>query len=310
MIDRLPLEGLRVFETAARHMSFTDAARELSVTQAAVSRRIKSLEGLLGFDLFLRKGRGLVLTPKGRRLFDRVQAALDYLGEELDAITDHEAERQVSIAASASISHLWLSPRLRAFAAIAPQVSVRVLTTDSLDRLASTEHDLTILYSKGQHPDWALTRLVAEELVPVAAPAYLQTDAPVDLAPRDVAELTLLDYQRVNIRWVTLQGWFERQAPALPPPRPAVVYSSYALAVDAALRGDGVVLGSRGMLRPLLDSGQLIEVSRQVLVTGYGYDLGIPRHRPVSEASFMLAKFLIREATGDDEAVEHLGLMG
>src|SRR6478736_4899388 len=112
MLSHIPLEAFRVFDAACRAMNFSRAGRELNITQAAVSRRIKGLEDHLGTLLFTRRGRNLALTADGERLFQRVRATLEYLEESLEPFRGG-APQIISIAASGSVSHLWLGRRLR-----------------------------------------------------------------------------------------------------------------------------------------------------------------------------------------------------
>lgn len=283
MLDKIPLEAFRVFDAACRHMNFSRAGRELHITQAAVSRRIKGLEGHLGADLFIRRGKNLELTPPGERLFQRVRATLDYLEESLEPFRTG-AGQTISIAASGSVSHLWLGRRLRDFGKANAGLSIRLLTSDSPSDLASENNDLVILYCLGEHPRWSLTPLLAEELAPVAAPDYLrsrQIDDPAALTPADIARLNLIDYDRFNANWVSFRQWFDRlgvrsEARAA---QPRFTFSTYLMAVDAAIRGDGVALGSLGLLQEALDDGRLVTLGTRSLRTGYGYYLGLPRFR-------------------------------
>lgn len=302
-LDHISLDAFRVFETAARHMNFSAAARELLVTQAAVSRRIQKLEADLQTPLFLRDGRRLALTAHGEILFRRVQATLVFLSDGLDQLIKEKPPEIVTLSASGAISHIWLGRKLREYALENPAVSIRMLTTDSLTDLASEANDLAILYSLGEHPQWTLTRLLAEELTPVAAPAYLQRAAPARTAGQftleEVRALDLYDYDRVNVYWVTLRDWFQRLGYGTDEVRPRVVFSNYAMAVEAALRGNGVILGSRHMLVHHLRDGSLVELTSEVLRTGYGYYVGLPKAAPVSEEALRLCQWLVASAADD-----------
>lgn len=303
LLDRMSLDAFRVFEAAARHMNFSAAARELLVTQAAVSRRIQKLETDLQADLFIREGRRLELTPKGETLYRRTQAALDFLSEGLGEIMPREAPASVVIAASGSISHLWLSRTLRDYVLARPDEDVRLVTSDKGSDLSADTNDLTVLYSLGAHPDWALTPLLQERLIPVAAPDYLSRlapgRAPEDLGANEIAEMTLFDYARVNAYWRSLRDWFQWQGIAPDRVRPRVVFPTYPMAVDAALSGEGVMLGSQELLSDHLRAGRLVELSRQVLVTGYGYYLGLPRHRAPTPQALTLYHWLLATASGE-----------
>ncbi len=295
MLERIPLEAFRVFDAACRFMNFSRAGRELHITQAAVSRRIQGLEEQLGAKLFTRRGRNLSLTPQGDRLAQRVRATLDYLDESLEPFRGGGRE-MISIAASGSVSHLWLAKRLKDFDNESPGISVRLLTTDAPSELASEANDLVILYSTGEHPRWNLTLLIREVLVPVASPAYLERrglDADA-LTPDAIAMLDLIDYERFNAHWISLRQWFAR-LPQPPKTRisPRLSFSTYSLAVDAALRGEGVTLGSRGLLADELATGALVELGTEGLETGYGYYLGMPRYRSLTPGAARLHQHLL-----------------
>lgn len=295
MLDRIPLEAFRVFDAACRFMNFSRAGRELHITQAAVSRRIQGLEGQLGAKLFTRRGRNLALTPEGERLFQRVRAMLEYLEESLEPFRGGGREI-ISIAASGSVSHLWLGKRLKDFDNESPTVSVRLLTTDSPSELASEANDLVILYSTGEHPRWNLTLLMKEILVPVASPVYLARkglDA-ASLTADEIADLDLIDYERFNANWISFRQWFTRiQHPPKTRPGPRLSFSTYSLAIDAALQGEGITLGSIGLIAEQLASGALIEVGLNRIETGYGYYLGMPRYRSLSPGAAHLHQHLL-----------------
>ena len=302
MLAHIPLEAFRVFDAACRHMNFSRAGRELNITQAAVSRRIKGLEDHLGAQLFTRSGKNLTLTPRGEKLFQRVRASLDYLEESLEPFRTG-AGQSISLAASGSVSHLWLGRRLRDFARDNPDVALRLITADSPADLASENNDLVILYSAGEHPRWALTPLLAEVLAPVASPDYIARkgfDAAA-IALADLAQLDLIDYERFNANWISFRPWLERVAPQAfrkaPPPRPHLTFSSYALAIDAALNGDGVALGSLDLLAAQLDAGALVQLGQARLVTGYGYHLGLPKFRTPPPEALLLHESLLAART-------------
>ncbi|MEM1315437.1 MAG: LysR substrate-binding domain-containing protein [Pseudomonadota bacterium] len=295
------LDALRVFEAAARRMSFTGAAEELLVTQAAVSRRIAALESQVGFALFERSGRRLALTEKGAALQGRVRAALDYLDESFEALGAGARASAVTIAASGSVSHLWLGERLRDYAREGCADAVRLLTTDDLGEAAAEANDLAVLYAASpEHPRWSLTPLLPEVLAPVASPEHLArrglsaADLPLPL-PR-LGELDLLDYDRVRPQWITLERWFARAGAAMPG-RPVRVFSTYFMAVEAALAGDGAILGSLSLLGPWLARGELLRLTDKIDVTGSAYHLGVKKGRETPEAARRLHDWLVSAAT-------------
>jgi DNA-binding transcriptional LysR family regulator len=302
MLDKIPLEAFRVFDAACRFMNFSRAGRELNITQAAVSRRIKGLEEHLGSPLFTRRGRNLAMTRDGERLFRRVRAMLEYLEESLEPFRGG-APQTIAIAASGSVSHLWLGERLKDFGKESRAISVRLLTTDSPSELASETNDLVILYTTGEHPRWNLTLLMKEVLVPVASPDYLARlglDAQA-LTTDDIAGLDLIDYERFNAHWISFRQWFGRitPAPKRKPSSPRLSFSTYIMAVEAALRGEGVALGSVGLIGAQIRAGTLVVLGQQKVETGFGYYLGTPRYRALSPEALDLHEQLLagREAT-------------
>jgi LysR family transcriptional regulator, glycine cleavage system transcriptional activator len=295
MLDHIPLEAFRVFDTACRQMNFSKAGRELNITQAAVSRRIKGLEDHLGAALFTRRGKNLELTAQGARLFQRVRAALDYLEESLDPFRPAKGGT-IAIAASGSVSHLWLGGRLRDFGKENPAISLRLLTSDTSSDLAAETNDIVILYSTGEHPRWDLTLVMPERLMPVASPDYLDSrglDA-ATLTVEQIASLDLIDYERFNAHWISFRQWFSRVSPALrlKLQSPRFSFSTYIMAIDAALRGDGIALGSLGLIEEQLADGRLVTVGSECLSTGYGYYLGLPKDKAVTPEARQLHAFL------------------
>jgi LysR family transcriptional regulator, glycine cleavage system transcriptional activator len=310
VLGKIPLEAFRVFDAACRYMNFSKAGRSLNITQAAVSRRIKGLEDQLGTTLYTRRGRNLALTPQGEHLFRRVRATLEYLEESLEPFRD-DGVRTISISASGSVSHLWLGEKLRAFGQEHPSVSVRLTTTDTPSELAAESNDLVILYSTGEHPRWNLSLLMPEQLVPVASPAYLERKGLVtaDLTADDIAMLDLIDYERFNAHWISFRQWFARLAT---PPRvrqkaPHVSFSTYVMAIDAALNGDGVALGSTGLIHRYLQNGQLVMLGKERVETGFGYYLGTPKFRTPSDEAIALHTLLLPAKTERPENFTPVG---
>jgi LysR family glycine cleavage system transcriptional activator len=295
MLGHIPLEAFRVFDAACRQMNFSKAGRELNITQAAVSRRIKGLEDHLGAALFTRRGKNLELTPQGARLFQRVRAALDYLEESLDPFRSVKGGT-IAIAASGSVSHLWLGGRLRDFGKENPSISLRLLTSDTSSDLAAETNDLVILYSTGEHPRWDLTLMMPERLMPVASPDYLDGRGlnAATLTVEQIASLDLIDYERFNAHWISFRQWFGRISPALrlKLQNPRFSFSTYIMAIDAAVRGDGIALGSLGLIEEQLADGRLVTVGSECLSTGYGYYLGLPKDKTVSAEARRLHLFL------------------
>jgi DNA-binding transcriptional LysR family regulator len=291
------LNALAVFDAAAQHMSFTAAARELNVTQAAVSKRIKLLERELGCALFRRSGRSLALTEQGAALARRTLSALDFLEEGCARLHGDIRAPIVTIAANTAVSHFWLGPKLRDYALVEPATTLRLLTTDHTPDIVGEDNDIVILYGHGERPGWNLLPMFPEKLVPVASPRYLRSaDIPRRLAPplgpETLASLTLLDYERFEASWTNLDMWFDWIGVARPERARRRLFSSYAITIEAALSGDGIALGSLALLSDILTEGRLVALSDRVFVTGNGYYIGVRQDRAIQEPALKLLKWL------------------
>ena len=293
-----PLDAMVFFEAAARHNSFTAAAAELCVTQAAVSKRIKELETQLGLRLFHRDGRRLSLTDAGRRLFERVAMALEYLE---DAVLSEmgEDDEVVQIAANSAMSIFWLGPKLRDLGLGGDAGAVRMLTSDRLRDLLDLDNDLAVTYGQSDPPGWESTPLFDEELVPVAHADYLPALG-LDAAARleDIAEhrgITLLEYDRVAPDWVNWKVWIEKVGAVELNGVARRQCGGYARAIGEAIAGNGIALGSLGLIDGELDAGRLRAVGERSLRTGRGYFLAAPRHKTLSVSAANLRRALLTD---------------
>ena len=298
LIDKIPLDALRVFESCARNMNFTLAAKENLVTQAAVSRRIKTLENQLGVELFTRRGKKLNLTPTGKKLFASCQTALNFLSHEVEEFSRYGRSYRETIAvmAAPSVSDLWLSDKLFEFAKAHRELLVRMFTTENVIKLSGGKNDVAVFCCDGVMEGWDLTLMFEEILVPVAAPAYLEKrriDAPGSLSLDDMMALDLLDYQAKSVNSFSLMHWFEALAEQDIDVAPLFIYSSYKMAIEAALNGHGIVLGCRHMISSYLETNQLTEIGTAVLNRGKGYYVAVPKGEAVNADVRMLTEFLL-----------------
>ena len=175
MNERLPpLNALRTFEAAARHLSFTKAAAELFVTQAAVSHQIKALEEHLGMPLFRRLNRALMLTDEGQALLPYVRDAFDQLAEGVRRLRQGQSSGVLTISVLPSLASTWLIPRLRDFQTRHPEIEVHMTATERLIDFAREPVDAGIRYGLGHWPGLRVERLLSAEIIPVCSPALLE----------------------------------------------------------------------------------------------------------------------------------------
>lgn len=179
MSTRLPsLNGLRAFEAAARHLSFTNAATELNVTQTAISHQIKRLEEELGIRLFIRQNRALVLTPRGRDYLPGVRAAFNDLRLATDRLKRRDNDHVLTVSTLASLASKWLLPRISTFQAAHPDIDVHITTSTNMVDFKSGDVDAAIRYGRGQWPGLRADWLTADHLFPVCSPTLLKGDMP------------------------------------------------------------------------------------------------------------------------------------
>jgi len=186
-----PLNGLRAFEAAARHMSFTDAAEELSVTQAAISHQVRGLEQRLGLKLFVRRNRSLLLSEAGQAYLPSVRAAFDQLNEATEKLLQKDRGGHLTVTTTASFATKWLVPRLGGFQRANPEIDVRISTGTGLIDFSREDVDIGIRYGRGQWPGLVADRLVGEDVMPVCAPSLLKGPNPLR-KPADLKRFTLL----------------------------------------------------------------------------------------------------------------------
>ncbi len=255
MARRLPpLNALRAFEAAAARTSFSQAAEDLNVTQAAVSHQVKALEDWFGFPLFRREARAVRLTPEGAQLFEAARDALDAIADTAQRLRADDGSAPLTITVLHSFAATWLVPRLRRFRDRHPEIDVRITTSETLVDLARSDIDIAIRYGMGDWPGLHVERLMAEDRFPVCSPA-LAVGPPRLERLEDLRGQTLIHDE-------DFFGWPEWLAAAgvdgVDVAR-GPVYSNSNLAVDAAINGDGILLARSVLVTDALAGGRLVK---------------------------------------------------
>ncbi|QDA35876.1 LysR family transcriptional regulator (plasmid) [Paracoccus liaowanqingii] len=280
----LPLNGLRAFEVAARQGSFTRAAIELRVTQAAVSQQIQRLEDLLGHRLFIRASTGLILTDIGAALHPVLTRSFDEMGEVLDRFQGGRYRETLNLGVVTTFATGWLIPRLEAFEAIHPGISLRIFTHNN--RIDIAKEGLHMAIRFGDRTAWPWLEaapLIAAPLTPLCAPDLL----PHLQAPKDLLGQRLLRSYRVD-EWA---GWFAAAGAECPPLEGPVLDSSVALA-DLAAAGHGVALLPAAMFARQLQAGTLARPFATEVAAGH-YWLTWLRGKPLTLAMAQVRSWLM-----------------
>jgi LysR family glycine cleavage system transcriptional activator len=278
MTARLPsLNGLRAFEAAARHLSFTNAASELNVTQTAISHQIRRLEEELGTKLFVRQNRALALTPEAKEYLPGIRAAFNDLRLATDRLLRRDDDHVLTVSTLASLAAKWLLPRLSAFQEAHPGIDVRITTSTGLVDFSRGDVDAAIRYGRGNWPGLRADWLMADELFPVCSPALLQGDKPLR-RPEDLANFTLLHssggYDDDWRLWLTAAG-----LPANISKQPGVTFDLIFMTVQAAIDGIGVALGRTSYVEADIAKGRLVVPFEIALPTDAGFYLVSPQER-------------------------------
>jgi LysR family glycine cleavage system transcriptional activator len=278
MTTRLPsLNGLRAFEAAARHLSFTLAASELNVTQTAISHQIRRLEEELGMRLFIRKNRALALTPEAQEYLPGIRAAFNDLRLATDRLKRKDADNVLTISTLASLAAKWLLPRLSAFQEAHPDIDVRITTSTGLVDFRSGDVDAAIRYGRGHWKDVRAEWLMADEMFPVCSPALPNGKRPLR-SPEDLRDHVLLHNTNNGDDW---RLWLT--AAGLPPDiskQPGITFDLILMTVQAAIDGMGVAMGRTTYVKDDIAKGRLVVPFKIALPADAGFYLVSPEGAP------------------------------
>ena len=279
-----PLLWVRAFEAAARHESFVAAARELSVSAGAVSRLVKQLEAFLGVELFVRNVSGVQLTDVARAYAAVVGPAIREIAVASAELCVAAREQTLRVSAMPALAQRWLVPRLREFNDLHPHITVRVAAEPAVLDPACGLFDVALRYDDAVVGDCERVDLLAEELFPVLSPE-LAKRAQIRV-PNDLSRLTALHDTSWESDW---ELWFSATATPAPKRWRGVYYTLYAMAVDAAVSGQGVLIGHAALIEEELRAGRLIApFAERVLSKKRYYALA----RPVRASSAAARAFM------------------
>jgi LysR family glycine cleavage system transcriptional activator len=272
-----PLNALRAFEAAARHLNFSRAADELSVTPGAVSQQIQNLEDYVGVALFKRTPKGLLLTDAAQMALPALREAFDRLAEAASLLTAAVDGRRLTLTAPPSFAAKWLVPRLKRFEESYPQIDVWLSADMDIVDFATGEVDLAIRYGGGRYPGLELQKLLSETVIPVVSPG-LMNENPLT-SPADLAHHTLLHDGSPNAdescpdwsMWLAARG--VRGVDGTRGPR----FNQSSLVIEAAMGGRGVALAKQTLAQDDLDAGRLLAPFHITTAVDFAYYLVHPK---------------------------------
>lgn len=282
-----PLNSLVAFEAASRHMSFTLAAHELSVTQSAISRQIRHLEDFLGTALFTRINRNIHLTTTGQLYFKSVSSALIDVASATGDIKKWQGEKKVTVSTTSAMAALWLLPRVASFQNVHEEIDLRILASDSIRDLRKQECDIALFYCRTPPQNMKATPLFSEQVFPVCSPVYLEKIGPL-ATPDAIFSKTLLFLEDAHADWLSWAQWFA--AVELPQfqPKNHVNINNYPMLLQAAINGQGVALAWGALVDTYLESGALVRPVPYMLRTHSCFSLLEPIEKGVMSVSVRL----------------------
>lgn len=288
------LTALRAFEAGARHLSFTRAAEELSVTQAAVSHQIRALERELGCSLFRRKTRRVELTEGGHRLAKVLGDSFDRIVEVCDSLRRSDGEQLLTVSLTHAFAGSWLVRRLGRFHSQHPEIDLRLHHSYEVVDFARDGIDMAIRWGRGQWPGLEVEFLKGELLAPVCAPQLLASGPPLK-RPEDLRHHTLLhdfDYEDWTL-------WLREAGVEGVDPRQGTIIDDQNVVQQAALDGQGVALCDLNLLAEDLAGGRLLCLFEPRIETSHAYYITYPPGALRRAKVKALREFLLAEAAAE-----------
>ncbi|WP_299979283.1 LysR substrate-binding domain-containing protein [uncultured Pseudoteredinibacter sp.] len=270
---RLPtMNAIRAFESAARLLSISEAARELSVTPTAISHQIRHLESQLGVKLFDRSGRTIQLTNHGSRILPDVTLGMNYFAAAFDDTYDSQSDNTINISTTREFARYWLQPRLGSFYERFGQYNVNIFSSEHCVDLDSNEIDIAIRYGEKNENDDSVY-LFQEHYIPVISSALLQTKEPLQDI-NTIAGKRLIDvrWERSDLNAPSWKRWFELAKISSYKTFQRMSLDAYNLALDSLTRGYGAALLSR----TIVESEEYSDIFARIegpILPGYHYRL-------------------------------------
>jgi len=265
------LGSLGVFEAVGRLENLTLAARELGMTQPAVSYQIKRMEDRLGVSLFARRARGVEILPEGRILYEAVRLGLDGIEDAIQQIKRRQRTPGLRIATDYGFAAFWLMPRVAKFRPKHPDVDVRITASSMIKPLDYREADVAILFgAKDDFPNGSIA-FIGEAVVPVCSPAFLEVHGPFpNAAGIKSSALLHLDTLQGD-RWYTWQTWLEAINEEIDEANYGLIFNTYNLVLEAAMADQGIALGWAGLIDDAIVRGKLVHACNVTLTSTKGY---------------------------------------
>lgn len=288
------MRSLLAFHVAAQEQSFTRAASVLKLGQSAISHSVRQLETILAVKLFEREAQGVRLTSVGERLAKRMQLGFAEIQAGLEEASWREQAAVVTILVSTSLASHWLMPRIARFKQAYPEVQLRIITQDAYQDIAKLEFDLCIPVGgvpEGNYQSW---KFVDEVLFPVCSPAWLAQQEAIQ-QPSDLLTKPLIHLEEHYIPRFNWPQYFQHYGLQLNATRKDVSFNDYSIVVQAAIEGQGIVLGWHHIVQPLIEQGKLVAPLGERILTPEPFYVIAREDKPLSTEVRALLEWLLVE---------------
>ncbi len=283
-----PLNSLKCFEAAGRLLSFTSAARELNVTQAAISHQIKVIEEFLGLSLFDRYPRRLALTEQGKALLPEVIEAFDRVSAAIGTLSKEKYSSMISVRLAPSFAAKWLSPRLKYFWLQYPEIDLCLFHAHAAVDFEREEIDIAVSYGKGNWPGVVADKLLSLDFFPVCSPAFLHNDKPLSHVD-NLRYYSLLH----DANYECWRDWLELAGATGIEAEKGTIIDDTNVLIQAAIDGQGIALGSTTFVEDHLESGRLVKPFDTILENEFSYYVVCPESHLKNPAVLAFKQWLL-----------------
>ena len=289
----LTSRSILAFHLAAQENSFTKAADALNVSQPAISHGVRQLEERLGIELFERNPQGVELTEMGEKLARRIQRGLSEIQLGLEEAMSGTLPEKVTLLVSTSVASHWLMPRVARFKHLYPEVQLHCITQDTDQGLHESRFDLCIPLGQAPVQGFKRWQFADEVLTPVCSPEFAARHNLKELA--DIEGIPLIHLEERYISRYNWQHFFSACDVSLSGSKGDETYNDYSIVLQAAMEGQGLALGWRHIVDPLIQQGRLICPFDKQIATNQPFYILAPEHKPLSPNAKALLDWLLQE---------------
>lgn len=284
------LNAFQTFVVAGRHLNFTTAAEELSVSPSAVSHQIRILEKYINVKLFVRKNRGLELTNEGRRLHYSLEGPFDQIGRTVQELLSSAQHSSLNIVLRPFLSGTWLAPRLNRFWTKHPGLQLNLIHSIYPPNFSVENVDLAIVWGKGHWPNLATTLLIPGELTPILSRGLVERLGMPE-KPDDLQRFVLI-HDEDRSCW---DSWLRAAGAHGVDCTSNLIFDDTNVRIQAILNGQGVMLGCPRLLREELEAGRLVRPF-ELSLESYSYYLVYPENTRLTPKMKLFINWLVEEA--------------